>query len=105
MLNNNEDKFKFVCINPFVRSNQISKLTNDKNLNVAKQLKTDGNKAFQANDYSNALFKYSKSVLKCPQDNGGEYLALSVYCFYLCLFTVYVKKIVIEKKIKIIFNF
>ncbi|XP_075232521.1 protein-lysine N-methyltransferase SMYD4-like [Lycorma delicatula] len=78
LLNNNEDKFKFVCINPFVRSNQISKLTNDKNLNVAKQLKTDGNKAFQANDYSNALFKYSKSVLKCPQDNGESLQELAI---------------------------
>lgn len=91
LLNNNEDKFKFVYCNTVVRSNQISKLTNDKNFDVAKQLKIDGNKAFQANDFSNALFKYSKSVLKCPQDNNGKYIAFFIDITYYIFILVKLK--------------
>lgn len=70
-LNNNEDRFVFVYQNPFIRSNQILKHQNDKNLEISLQFKNDGNKAFQANDYMSALYLYKESILKCPQDNQG----------------------------------
>ncbi|RZF40765.1 hypothetical protein LSTR_LSTR011282 [Laodelphax striatellus] len=49
-----------------------------KSSEITKELKQDGNKAFQANLYKESFQKYSRAILKCPQNDKQNKEELAV---------------------------
>ncbi|XP_069689519.1 SET and MYND domain-containing protein 4-like isoform X2 [Periplaneta americana] len=78
-LKNDEDRFVFVYKLPIVHEYEVKASDSGKNETEAKQLKDEGNKAFQNGKYFSALLLYTKSIRKTPWGKGStKDLAITV---------------------------
>uniref|UniRef100_A0A1B6J8P5 Protein-lysine N-methyltransferase SMYD4 n=2 Tax=Homalodisca liturata TaxID=320908 RepID=A0A1B6J8P5_9HEMI len=73
-----EGRIKYVFGFSFVHDYKISMGTNFKSGESAKQLKEDGNRAFQADQFRVALELYSRAIIKQPQQSSSDKEELSV---------------------------
>lgn len=69
-----ESRMQYVFNIPIVHSYKILLGANKKSIDLAKQFKNDGNKAFQEEKFKSALDLYSESIKQQPQRSSSKRL-------------------------------
>lgn len=83
-LGTDEERFKFVHeLGGLNRFDALRSQSDGKCPKEALQLKKQGNTAFQAQNYKDALEKYTESQLVTPTTNGENYLRITILLIYL----------------------
>lgn len=74
-----DERFNFVFKLPATRELRVQNSPVGKNVDIARKLKDEGNKAFQSGDYTCAIQLYTKSIMKAPWNTDStQDLAVAV---------------------------